>query len=134
MVEVFCVGDFKANGHVGGSSLSRQSDLTAIKCGWRISCLESTIPDMSSLRKFWPEKKQVGISNPGDFGLLHDIFEAEGFYHELEESDDVLWNLIASNQGGENIIVCHCKPWAAGPPWHIEHAWPVAGNTGGVLW
>lgn len=82
------------------------------------------------IRKLKLERKAVGHQDGG--GHLHVDFEVIGWELELEEDDDVIWRLIASNPGPGDVRVVYCKPFTFGP-WEIIERFVVPAGSSHLL-
>jgi hypothetical protein len=71
---------------------------------------------MGNIRKFDLNRKSVGVDRA--LATLSNIFDADGFYCELEESDAVIWELYATNNGPTDVMAVYCKPFTFGA-WQI---------------
>lgn len=88
---------------------------------------------MANVENFYPERNTVGTPQQG--GTLANLFDADGFHMDLEESDDVIWTLRAINSGPKEVRAVYCKPFTSGPKQivglypipiggtHVIHVW-----------
>src|SRR5581483_3257521 len=89
---------------------------------------------MANVRQFYPTRREVGSVSHGQFPQrLIDVFAADGFQHELEESDDVIWRLIANNPGPRDVTVVYCKPYTYGPYQIVERMVVPSGATHHII-
>ena len=81
------------------------------------------------VRKLERSRKTVGTPIPR--GRLRTDFTVWGWHVELEEDDDVIWRLLATNPGPLPARAVYCKPFTTGP-WQIVERFPVPAGSSAI--